>query len=525
MRHRHKLGDWVILQCIVFALLLAILISAAVSLAYRSKMMNTYSSVAYSFTRATAEFIDGDRINRYISTGETDDYYNEVSAFLASFEDQAFIEYYYVFVPFEDHLTYVWDADTCLGYQEEYMDSGKDILSLVYRQDPMEKMFVEHDAEYGYIASAYSPIFNSQGEPCAIAGVDIAMGDILSDIFSFILVIVLSVLLIVCTAAFFVRNRIAKAIVQPIDTLHAAAESLVERIETGADFHADIHTGNEIEDLAHAFETMNAGMKDYIRRLSAMTAEKERIGAELNVASQIQASLLPSLTGDIASRKEFGISATMTPAKEVGGDFFDFFMVDEKHAAFVVADVSGKGVPAALFMAIAKTLIKDNTVPELDLGEVFTIVNRLLCESNSEEMFVTAFEGVLNLESGVLRYVNAGHEIPFVCRSGESYEPHKIRAGFVLAGMETVKYTSGELMLQPGDKIFQYTDGVTEATDSTGCLYGMERLQNVLARNAALSPAELLPAVKADIDNFVGEAPQFDDITMLCLEYKKKWEN
>lgn len=249
--------------------------------------------------------------------------------------------------------------------------------------------------------------------------------------------------------------------------------------------------------------------------------ERQRISTELDVATRIQADMLPCIFPAFPDRPEFDIYASMNPAKEVGGDFYDFFMVDETHLAIVIADVSGKGVPAALFMVIGKTLIKDHTKPNVDLGDVFSEVNALLCESNSEGLFITAFEGVLDLVTGEFCFVNAGHEMPFIARAGNAYEPYKLRAGFVLAGMEDMKYQSGRIQLAPGDKIFQYTDGVTEATNAAHELYGMQRLTDILAQNAAKPPAELLPAVKADIDAFVGEAPQFDDITMLCMEYLK----
>ena len=289
-------------------------------------------------------------------------------------------------------------------------------------------------------------------------------------------------------------------------------------------YRAHILTNDEIGDLAGEFNMMTESLDKYVRDLTTMTAEKERIGAELNVATQIQSSMLPSIFPAFPERQEFDIFASMTPAKEVGGDFYDFFMVDERHLAIVMADVSGKGVPAALFMVIGKTLIKDHTVPDTDLGVVFMEVNRLLCQSNSEGLFITAFEGVLDLVTGQFNFVNAGHEMPFIKKAGGRFEPQKIRAGFVLAGMEGVKYRMGTMKLEPGDKLFQYTDGVTEATNANEELYGMERLEAVLNKNGDLAPMALLPAVKADIDQFVGEAPQFDDITMLCLEYKKVME-
>lgn len=247
--------------------------------------------------------------------------------------------------------------------------------------------------------------------------------------------------------------------------------------------------------------------------------ERQRISTELDVATRIQADMLPCIFPAFPERPEFDVFASMNPAKEVGGDFYDFFMVDETHLAIVIADVSGKGVPAALFMVIGKTLINDHTKPDTDLGQVFTEVNDLLCKSNNEGLFITAFEGVLNLVTGEFRFVNAGHEMPFLARSGHAYEPYKLRAGFVLAGMEGMEYRSGSIQLSPGDKIFQYTDGVTEATNASHELYGMKRLSEILARNTDKPPAELLPLIKADIDAFVGEAPQFDDITMLCVEY------
>ena len=254
------------------------------------------------------------------------------------------------------------------------------------------------------------------------------------------------------------------------------------------------------------------------------SAKTIKTAAELNVATNIQKSMLPCIFPAFPEREEFDVFATMDPAKEVGGDFYDFFMVDDSHLAIVVADVSGKGVPAALFMVIGKTLIKDHTQPGRDLGEVFTEVNNLLCESNSEGLFITAFEGVLDLVTGEFCFVNAGHEIPFLCKKGKTFEPYKIKAGFVLAGMEGIRYQCGSIQLEVGDRIFQYTDGVTEATNKNNELYGMGRLEKILTENSGLDPTELLPVIKADIDDFVGAAPQFDDITMLCLEYKARME-
>lgn len=295
----------------------------------------------------------------------------------------------------------------------------------------------------------------------------------------------------------------------------------VEEISGGnLDYMARVEGNDEISDLANAFNDMTLSLKNYIKDLTSITAEKERIGAELNVATHIQSSMLPSIFPAFPNDKRFDIYATMDPAKEVGGDFYDFFMIDEKHIAVVVADVSGKGIPAALFMVIGKTLIKDHTGIKKDLSNVFYEVNNLLCESNSENLFITAFEAVINIETGHFTYVNAGHEMPFIYKRGKEWTAYPMKPGFVLAGMENMKFATGDFYLEPGDKIFQYTDGVTEATNINNELYGMDRLKAALDVNSDKKVSELLPAIKADIDKFVGSAPQFDDITMLGFEFK-----
>lgn len=239
--------------------------------------------------------------------------------------------------------------------------------------------------------------------------------------------------------------------------------------------------------------------------------------AELSVAANIQASMLPCTFPAFPQRKEFDIYATMTPAKEVGGDFYDFFLVDNDHLAIVIADVSGKGIPAALFMVITKALLKDNMQSGTDPAQVFTKVNQQLCESNDEEMFVTAWMGVLEISSGHMVYVNAGHNPPLFYQKNGSWEYIKQRSGFVLAGMENMAYKSGELQMNSGDAIYLYTDGVTEATNMKETLYGEAQLKQILDKTRYDTPKQLLESVKGNVDTFVGNASQFDDITMLVL--------
>ena len=380
------------------------------------------------------------------------------------------------------------------------------------------------DNDYGYNYTGVSVILDENGNAIAEIQYILDMSEVRAYLNSFLInMLLISFAIIGITIIlyiFFVRKMVTK----PVGKLTAFTQEIT-KTGTFENQHIDIKTGDEIESLSQSFNFMLAELENYIANLSRVTAEKERIGAELDIAKHIQASMLPCIFPAFPERKEFDIYATMEPAKEVGGDFYDFFMVDDTHLAIVMADVSGKGVPAALFMVIGKTLIKDHTTPGRDLGKVFTEVNQLLCESNSEELFITAFEGVLDLVTGEFVYVNAGHEMPFICKAGGDFEPYKIRAGFVLAGMEGMKYRAGSMTLEPGDKIFQYTDGVTEATNLKNELYGMNRLGAILNKVKGGTPNDILPAIKKDIDEFVGDADQFDDITMLCLEYKARMEN
>lgn len=272
--------------------------------------------------------------------------------------------------------------------------------------------------------------------------------------------------------------------------------------------------------LAAAFKKMMQDVEYYISDITRITAEKERIHAELQVASQMQADMLPDSGKILAGSREFTLCARMLPAKEMGGDFYDFFMVDEDNLAFLVADVSGKGVPAALFMVVAKTLLKNRTRSAASAAEAFTDANKGLCQDNYNDMFVTAWMGVLTISTGRLVFVNAGHTRPLIRQKNGCYTYLTERSGFVLAGMENMQYTQQELYLEAGDALFLYTDGVTEANNAEHGLYGEERLAKVLNKKPELLPQETLNAVWEDVMCYQGEAEQFDDITMLAFYYK-----
>ncbi len=285
------------------------------------------------------------------------------------------------------------------------------------------------------------------------------------------------------------------------------------------DYRIHITTGDEIEDLGNAFNDMTEQLQQYVDNLASVTAEKERIRTELTVAARLQSDMLPIAKGAFPERQEFTLAASMTPAKEVGGDFYDFYLLDEDHLALVVADVSGKGVPAALFMVIAKALLQTHLAKGASLEQEVEETNESLCANNKNGMFVTAWIGVLTISDGTLTYVNAGHCRPLLRRRDGKFAYLAERGGFVLAGMEGMKFRQTTVVMEPGDVLYQCSDGVTEANDEQGRLYGEERLERLLNETRTGEPEEILTRVWEDIQVFAGDAEQFDDITMLSLRY------
>ena len=275
----------------------------------------------------------------------------------------------------------------------------------------------------------------------------------------------------------------------------------------------DVRSHEEFAVLSDDINSTVDTLKRYISDAEA------RIDAELAFAKAIQHSALPSVFPPFPNRKEFEVWASMDTAKEVGGDFYDFYFVDEEHLAFLIADVSGKGIPAAMFMMTAKTLLKSYAESGMSVSEVLTQANNKLCEANEAGMFVTVWMGFLNTKTGEVTYANTGHNPPMIRRADGSVEYVKSRPGLVLAGMEGIRYRANTIQLSGGDVLYLYTDGVTEAANAENEFYGESRLLAALEREGSADVCALCRGVKADVDAFVGEAPQFDDITMLALLY------
>ena len=271
--------------------------------------------------------------------------------------------------------------------------------------------------------------------------------------------------------------------------------------------------------LNHQMDTIRRMEREQMEQEN-MIKEQERIVKELSTARQIQRSVLPHIFPPFPERKEIDLFASMDPARDVGGDFYDFFFIDEDHLCLVIADVSGKGIPAALFMMFAKRIIEDFARMENGAGEILEKTNELLCDNNQAEMFVTVWLGILEISTGRLTAANAGHEYPAFRKKDRGFTLYKDKHGFVIGGIEGIRYKESELRMCPGDKLFVYTDGVPEATAGNGEMFGAERMTDALNSCADDSPGEILRTVRSAVDAFVGDAEQFDDMTMMCLEYK-----
>ena len=382
---------------------------------------------------------------------------------------------------------------------DEVMLEGKTATRL-YRTNIINKE-TNFSEEYIYV-------FTFVEGYCIIAAMPVAEAMLMRDASLYTSIFML--ILIFAALFIFIYFLIKRVIINNLQKING---TLSEITDGNLNVEVDVRSNVEFSSLSDDINSTVTTLKKYIAEAAA------RIDKELEYAKQIQLSALPSVFPDT---KDYGIFARMIAAKEVGGDFYDFYSLDESTVLFLAADVSGKGIPAAMFMMTAKTIIKDLAERGLSVDEIFTLANEKLCENNESGMFVTAWIGKFDISTGKLSYANAGHNPPIIVHGDSGCEYLKTRPGFVLAGMEGMKYKVNEITLNKGDRIFLYTDGVTEATDSNETLYGEERLHSYIDKNKNTSAEALLSGLKEDIDRFVGDAPQFDDITMLVFDYKKE---
>ena len=412
-----------------------------------------------------------------------------------------------------EKVFYIGTEEKPIPEFEEYPDNTR-IPPTAYR------------SEFGWLYTAMTPIIDYENEETiGIAGVDLDMTEIVRDRYAFLRQSLIFVALLLAVAIASGVIMLQRTAVLPLRKLASAATSFAkeDKAFTKDDvIQLDFRSNDEVSDLYQEIQSMENRIVDYTEHLTQVTAEKERVSTELRTASQIQESMLPSIFPAFPDREDFDLYASMTPAKEVGGDFYDFFLIDDSHLAVLIADVSDKGVPAALFMMSSKILFNYRAQLGGTPSEILTAVNTQICRNNKSKMFVTVWMGILDLDTGILTCSNAGHEYPVIRGEDGVFRVYKDRHGLVVGALARSRYQDYEIQMKPGDAVFVYTDGVPEANNDAGEFYGMERMEQALNRAGDCDPQGVLRSVREDVAAFTGEAKQFDDLTMLCLEYKGK---
>ena len=527
---KFPLSRKIALLVIAFLLLLNSLVIAISYNHYKRKMFDDYARFAMDIAAVAAAQLNPDKFDMYLETGVKDAKYEQAFDILCDIQQNGGIEYLYVVKPGLQEVWYILDTDPSdgalpLGYHEPYYTGAfADNSAKMVRGEAVDPMV--SNEEFGWLMSVYYPMRTSSGQPAGYVGVDILMNDVMEDLHSFAIQMVSLMIVLTAVMSCVLIYISSKTVAEPIRKLSAAAGQLVDsehsRSSIGTDIFKQltIRSNDEVGALYESLTQMEEDMNTYIRDLLSVTAENERITTELSLATRIQADMMPNIFPPFPDRDEFDVYASMKPAREVGGDFYDFFLVDKDHLCLVMADVSGKGVPAALFMMASKIVLASYAMMGQSASEILNKANQALCTNNQEEMFVTVWIGILEISTGKLTAANAGHEYPVLRHADGRFELVKDRHGFVIGGMAEARYQAYELQLEPGSKLFVYTDGVPEATDAKGSMFGTERMLAALNEDPGAVPEQILKNVNGAVSAFVGKAEQFDDLTMLCLDYK-----
>ena len=525
-----SIGGIVLLLVIFFAVVSVIGFNS-----FTEALLSQYSEGAFLTAETAARILDADRMDEYEQSGGTGEEYMEVWNQLDQLCNSSGATFIYVIMPDRSdyaHITFLFSTiDHNSSFTKYDFGYVRETTNDEYREKYRMLYDLEADRELvirdrGYIETAphitaMVGLKGSDGQVKGILCVQRQM-DVLATarqkyLNRIILALFILILLVIVGQSFFLH----RVLLHPIRQISEEATRFAKENEMPEKkLRESIRNQDEIGELAGSIDEMEERIQNYISSITQITAEKERIKTELTLASLIQSSMLPHIFPPFPNRKEFDLYASMDPAKEVGGDFYDFFLIDDDHLGIVMADVSGKGIPAALFMMVSKVILQSCAMLGRSAGEILTKTNEAICSNNQAGMFVTVWVGILEISTGKLTAANAGHEYPALRRANGSFELFRDKHGFVIGGMPGISYREYELHLDPGDKLFLYTDGVPEATNADSELFGTDRMIAALNEEKDQTPKQVLEGVRQAVDSFVQEAEQFDDLTMLCLEYK-----
>ena len=496
---------------------------------------NEYATVTHHMAESAAVFVNGDHIDQYLA-GEEADEYNETGKqldiscqklnvsliYVIKVDRSDYGRFVSIFNPVNNSVDDSEYTEWELGHKrdttnDEYREKYR---ALYEKRSEYETVFRMHptDSQHPHITTMV-PVKDSAGDVTAILCMQRPVNEMNAAIRPYFLLIIIGVLILGTAVCISASGFLNKSIIEPIEKVSKETSRFAAENSKGEPL-GTIGRYEVIQSLASSIDSMETDMVNYIDHLTAVTAEKERIGAELSIAALIQKDSLPAIFPPFPGRDEIDIYASMDPAKAVGGDFYNFFFIDDDHLALIIADVSDKGIPAALFMMVTNIVIHDRAQMGGTPAEILRYANDNISEHNRAEMFVTVWLGILEISTGRVIYANAGHEDPAICRSSGKFEMIKEKHGFVLGGMEGMKYADHELFLSKGDKLFLYTDGLPDASDCDSNRFTSGRMLDALNKYRDGSPKDILDGIRKSVNDFVGEAEQFDDLTMLCIEYR-----
>ena len=494
-----------------------------------------YETSTYHIADTATTLVNGDHLDEYLR-GEELDEYEQSRRYLNAYTKRIGVSIIYVImVDRTDYGRFVSvfnlinnDVDNTdyseweLGHKREATNEEyRQKYRAIYEQEAVHETVYRmrpNDGSHPHVTTMV-PLRNSNGEVAAILCIQRPIMEMVRARRPYLIKIIISTLVMSLLAAIFITVFVRKQILVPVTVVSEEAARFA-RENTKSKEIGEISKYAELRNLAASINTMETDMVRYIENLTTATAEKERIGTELAFARAIQEGSIPNEYPAFPDRSEFDIYGFMLPAKEVGGDFYNFFLIDDDHLGIVIGDVSGKGIPAALFMMVINILIVNRARVGGTPADILDYVNKDATEHNTSGMFVTVWLGILELSTGKVIAANAGHDDALICHRNGETAPMKSRHNIVLGAFEESRYKDFEFVLEKGDKMLLYTDGLTEATDIHDQLFGRERAIQAFDAYKDRDPQGIIEGVRSRVDEFVGEAPQFDDLTMLCLELR-----
>lgn len=525
------LGQFMIASIIIILILFSIFVEGTGYSLFTKYYSSEYSDSAYKVGLTAKALIKEDHLDRYLENNGEDEEYKLTYDRLGILTNNMDVSVIYVVKPDSDykHYTNVFNVvNDNSGYDPWKIGSRKKTSNKEYEKEYEKIMTGKSNRATVFRTrdlngaqphlTTLMPLKNSKGDVVGILCIQRFMGELKIARRRYVLGIVLLTILYIAISIALVKIFIGKEVVQPVMTINKEVKRFANQdVKTLGELNK-ISVISEIQSLSLSINKIEKDMIRYIDNLTTATKEKERIGTELKLANLIQSNSLPNDFPAFPERHDFDLYALMRPAKEVGGDFYDFFLIDEDHLGLVMADVSGKGVPAALFMMVTKILINEISHIYESPGEVLTLVNDRICSNNKNNMFITVWLGIVNLKTGEVVAANAGHEDPAIY-NGKEFVIDKQKHGIPIGAMDGYKYKDYKFKLKTGNKLFIYTDGVPEAEDDNDKMFGLDNMIKSLNKVKESSCTGILNSMKNDVDKFVNGAVQFDDLTMLCFEY------